>query len=85
MLQVLCKPKLYRPTAEEIKTDQNRDIIVTKYQNQTVYNEDGSFTVKRIPTKVNITKKINESKKLIKKDTAAEKLAELEKIFTKEK
>lgn len=83
MLQVLCKPKLKRFTKEEATT--NTDIIVTRYTQKTTYNKDGSYTVKREPQQVNITKKMNESKKLIKKDTAAEKLAELEKIFTKEK
>lgn len=84
MIQAFSKPKLYRPTEKDY-LEENQDIIVTKYQNKTIYNEDGSITVKRIPKLVNITKRINETKKLIKKDSAAEKLAELERIFTKEK
>ena len=85
MLRVEQKPKVKTFTDEEIRRLTNEDIIVTKYTAQTVYNDDESYTVKKIPKKVNLTKKINESKKLIKKDTAAEKLAELEKIFTREK
>lgn len=54
------------------------EIITIKYQEKTIYNEDGSKTVKRIGEKVNITKKVNESKKLIKTYTAEEKMAEIE-------
>lgn len=56
------------------------DIITIKYVEKTVYNEDGSKTVMRIGEKVNVTKKVNESKKLIKTYTAEEKMAEIERI-----
>lgn len=61
------------------------DIIITKYEKKIDYNENGEKIEKRIPYKVNITKKINETAKLIKEQTAQEKLAELEKIFTSKK
>lgn len=71
------------PKRKEIPVYNQKDIIITKYKNETTYNEDGSRTEKRVPVKVNITKKVNETAKLVKEQTAAEKLAELEKIFTK--
>lgn len=69
------KPKLYQV--------EQRDIIITKYKETTIYNEDGSILTKKEPVQVNITKKVNETKKMIKNYTAEEKLAELEKVFTK--
>ena len=60
-----------------------KDIIITKYEKKTTYSDQGDMIIRRIPVKVNITKKVNETAKLIKEQTAAEKLAELEKIFTK--
>ena len=71
------------PKRKEIPEYKQKDIIITKYKNETTYNEDGSKTVKRVPVMVNITKKVNETAKLVKEQTATEKLAELEKIFTK--
>ena len=59
-----------------------KDIIITKYEEKTTYNEEGDRITKRIPVKVNITKKVNATAKLIKEKTAQEKLAELEKIFS---
>lgn len=70
-------------TKEEEKAFDPKDIIVTKHQTQIIYNKDGSYTTKRIPKLVNVTKKVNESKKLIKRDAAMEKLKELEEIYTK--
>ena len=60
-----------------------KDVIITKYEKKTTYNEEGDMIIKRIPVKVNITKKVNETAKIIKEQTAAEKLADIEKIFTK--
>lgn len=76
MIAVLQKKKNCRKP-DNIKYP---DIITVKFVEKTVYNEDGSKTVKRIPEKVNITKKVNESKKLIKNYTAEEKMAEIERI-----
>lgn len=56
------------------------EIITVKYSEKTVYNEDGSKTVKRIGEKVNVTKKVNESKKLVKTYSAEEKLQEIERL-----
>lgn len=59
------------------------DIIIKKYQTITEIDENGYTLIKRLPKLVNITKKVNEEKKLVKQYTAEEKLAELEKVFTK--
>lgn len=65
------------------KTDKlkGREIIVNKVSWETEVAENGDIIKKRKIKKVNITKKINEEKKLIKNNQAEEKLAELEKIF----
>lgn len=62
---------------------EHADIIITKYETKTEYTEDGSKLEKRVPIKVNITKKINETKKILKTTTAEQKMAEIEKIFSK--
>ncbi len=80
MLEVERKPQnLKRIT----KKNKNRDIIIKKFEIKTEVNDDGSITTRRIPIKVNITKKVNESKKLIKNYTAEQKIEELERIFSK--
>ena len=58
-----------------------REIIVNKVSWETEVAENGDIIKKKKIKKVNITKKINEEKKLIKNNQAEEKLAELEKIF----
>ena len=70
-------------TEERMEELAPKDIIITKYKIEEIVNDDGSITSKRIPVNVNITKKINEEKKLIKTYTAEEKLIELEKVFSK--
>lgn len=61
-----------------------QDIIVNKVSYVTVY-ENGNEVRKRQIKKVNITRLVNESQKLIKTTQAKEKavIAELEKYFTK--
>ena len=61
----------------------NNDIIITKYEDKVSYLEDGTKQIKKVPHNVNLTKKINETKKLIKAATTEEKLAQIERIFTK--
>lgn len=72
------KPKIINNEEAQIE-----DIIITKYEKQITYDEEGNKIEKRIPVKVNITRKVNESAKLIKEYKAEEKLAEIEKIFSK--
>ena len=84
MLEIYRKPTHAPVITKEIKEQlRTKDIIITKYKDEETVNEDGSITHKRIPINVNITKKINEEKKLIKTYTAEEKLIELEKVFSK--
>lgn len=59
-----------------------KDIIVKRVSYVIEYDEEGNEIKKRKETLVNITKKINETKKLIKTNTAEEKLAAFEKICT---
>lgn len=72
-----------KPKRKDLPKYEEKDIIITKFKKETKYNDDGSETIIRIPVKVNITKKVNETAQIIKEQTATEKLAELEKIFTK--
>lgn len=67
-----------------IKKYTHSEIVITKYETQVEY-KDGAKIERRIPKKVNITKKINETAKLFKKEqtSAEQKLAELEKVFSK--
>ena len=76
MIAVLQRKKNCR----KLDTKKYPEIITVKYVEKTIYNEDGSLTIKRIPEKVNITRKVNESKKLIKTYTDEEKMAEIERI-----
>ena len=87
MLSIYKKPKMKRLTKEEIKEHQNaakiKDVIVKKYNEVETYTEEGDKLTRRVPKEVNVTKLVNETKKLVKNASAEEKLAELEKIFTK--
>ena len=76
MIAVLQK----KTSCRKPDTKKYPEIITVKFVEKTIYNEDGSMTVKRIGEKVNITRKVNESKKIIKTYTAEEKMAEIERI-----
>ena len=82
MLEVEKKKTIVKATEEMKKNKKPEDIIITKFEKKIEY-KNGEQIIKRIPIKVNLTKKINETKKLIKNYSAEEKLNELEKIFTK--
>ena len=66
------------------KNYKHKDIVITKYETEEEY-KDGAKIERRVPKKINITKKINETAKLYKKEqtSAEQKLAELEKVFSK--
>lgn len=81
MLEVEKRPK-NGTKIEKYEVKKPEDIIVTKYETVITY-ENGAKIERRKPKKVNVTKLVNETKKLIKAQTAEEKLAELEKVFTK--
>lgn len=58
-----------------------RDIIVIKVGYTTYINDHNEEVKRRIISKVNITEKVNESKKLLKTQNALEKSKEYDKIF----
>lgn len=59
------------------------DIIIHKFEEKTEYLKDGTKQIKKVKKEINLTKKINETKKLLKNYSAEEKLQEIEKVFTK--
>lgn len=69
-------------TKEQMGQNAPYDIIVNKISYKEERDKDGNLTIKRTKKKVNLTKKINETAKLIKKDIATEKIEEIEKIYT---
>ena len=60
-----------------------KDTIVKKLEIVNDFNEKGEMLTRKVYKKVNLTKLANETKKLLKTQTAEEKLAELEKVFSK--
>lgn len=79
--EVMKEPPNIILDKKDLDSLKGREIIVNKVSWETEVAENGDITKKRKIKKVNITKKINEEKKLIKNNQAEEKLAELEKIF----
>ena len=77
------KPTIYvkkeLPKAQKI---QRQDIIVKKLCYKETYNEKSEKIITPYYKEVNLTKKINETAKLIKSYTAQEKMKELERIAT---
>lgn len=69
---------------EEVEQIKENDLIIEKLVPKTTY-ENGKKITEYNYEKVNLTKKINETKKLLKIDNTSEKIAELEKIFTEVK
>ena len=65
-----------------VKVEPRQDIIVSEAVETIVETEEGRL-IKTSYKKRNVTKIMNETKKLVKGNTATEKLAEIEKIFTK--
>ena len=78
MLEV-CKKQIQTPLKE---TQEIKDIIVTRYETKTEYQEDGTKITKRIPIKINITKKVNETAKLLKQERAEDIIAQVEKLVS---
>lgn len=75
MLSVLERPKITEPRKKKVP-----DTIVKRTIEKIIENEDGTTTIKRETELVNLSKKINETKKLIKKGIAEQKLEEIERI-----
>lgn len=75
MLSVLERPKVTKPREKKVP-----DTIVKRTIEKIIENEDGTTTIKRETELINLSKKINETKKLIKKGIAEQKLEEIERI-----
>lgn len=59
------------------------DIFVTKLEYTEEYDEDGNKITKKHKKKINLTKKINETAKLLKIDTLQDKYNKLKEIIEK--
>ena len=81
IIQALTKAKNQGKRAEEMIIDKDRDVIVVKTEDEETENANGERVIKRKTSKVNITRKVNETAKIVKEKTAAERLAEMEKFF----
>lgn len=71
---------------EKIEIPENlpiNDIFVEKTETKEEYNEEGQKITTLIKRKVNITKKINETAKLLKIDTLQDKYDKLKEILEK--
>lgn len=62
---------------EEAEKYKAKDIFVTRIKEEIEETKEGKL-IKRIPTKINITKLVNETKKVIKTETAVEKVASVQ-------
>lgn len=80
MLEVL-KNQSQRGPIEDLKRE---DVIVRKAYEETSYDDAGRKITERKHKLVNITRKINETAKMVKEITAADKLKELEELIAKE-
>lgn len=69
----ILKPKAYKPKVIP-------DTIVTSYVEEEEYQGDTKIT-KRIPVRVNLTKKINATAKLIKKESIQDIESKLDEVF----
>lgn len=57
------------------------DIIVESYRTEEENYKDGTRVIKRVPVRVNLTKKINATAKLIKKESVSDIEAKLDEVF----
>ena len=60
--------------------NKKNDIIVTKYEERETF-ENNKKIIEYVPIKTNLTKKIQETAKLVKSNAAQEKMAEIEDAF----
>lgn len=79
MLEVERKPR----KDFNFERPKKRDIIIKKAKEKITY-ENGKKVIETVYEKTNLTKKINETAKLVKSDNAIllQKMDEVEKIFT---
>lgn len=80
-IQATMKPK----KATKYKKRTYPDIIVEQVQYVEKIEKDGSRIIKPIKKKINITKKVNATAKLIKRETTADIEAKLDEVFEQKK
>lgn len=80
MLEV-CKKETEQKNYSEIP--EPKDIITSRIIEKVEYKNDGSKLIKYEKEYTNITKKINETAKMLKQLTAEDKIKELEEILKK--
>lgn len=78
IIQALSKEPILKPKAYKPKVIP--DIIVTNYREEEEYEGDTKI-IKRVPVSVNLTKKINATAKLIKKESVQDIEAKLDEVF----
>lgn len=82
MIQAIDREQKEREITDELQEKiKPQDIIVTRTEKITTYDENGTMTVKRIKHRINVSKIVNETKKIVLNDQATKKLNEIEKIF----
>ena len=85
MLQVCMKRDFEKEKEISLRFSQKKpDIVVNRVSFQSVEKDGGIFT-KVVLTPINLTRKINETSKLVKQDTAFSKLQELEEVLKNSK
>lgn len=70
--------RVNKPITKGNEQPKEEDIIVNRVKYETDYDNNGNRIIKRLLTKVNLTKKINETAKVIKTLSAEEKLANIQ-------
>lgn len=78
MLAVQSKPQT------EKKGNKLQNIITVKYEKITEVKENGDIVTRFVPKKTDVTRMVNETKKLIKQENALDKINELKEILEKE-
>lgn len=73
------QPKELMPTKELTPT---KEIWVTRYSEK-VTEENNKKIIERVPNRINISKVVNESAKMIKKEQTADIISEMEKLLSK--
>ena len=85
MIEACRKEQPNREITEKLAEKMTpQDVIVKRTEEIVSYEENGNMTVKRITQRVNITKLVNETAKVVLADVARKKIQELENIFKKE-
>lgn len=80
-IQAIPKPK----KITKYKKRAYPDIIIEQVQHVEKIEKDGTRIIKPVKKKINITKKVNATAKLIKRETTADIEAKLDEVFEQKK